>query len=134
MPNEEVMEIDDIPFTAKDVIMIAKAAINDCARFDAMPVKNQLLISLIAAKDYANGLSGAEWIKNFDYDEISNPDERILLTAILCVYCELRYRAVREYSASSAKSYLKWYSTILERSLSTFRRVEKKTFLEALAI
>ena len=130
--NEPLVKIDNVSFTLDELFMVAKGLIVEKDRFEAMPEKSMLYLSLVAAKDYMGGIKGAESVKYFKYDVVDDLEERAFLMAIVCLYCELRYRAVRGYNMELAKSYLDYRNTLLNRAFRTMKKNERIIFFEVL--
>lgn len=130
--EESSVTVDDIKFTLKEISMITVALLNDEGRLATMPDKNACYIGLIAIRDYVDGMNCPGSIRRFRFDIIKDPEERALVAGILCLYCELRYRATRGHNEELAMAYLGEHDAILKKYMRILKKKEKAIFIEAL--
>ena len=130
--KRKVLCVDDVEFTMKDLESVTKAMVADDQRLSGLPEKNNVYMHMIAAKDYANGMSCEEWL-GLSYKIINDLEERAFVSGIICAYCEMRYRATRGHNEELANKYLDRRNAIMKDAFRTLKMKEKGVFLEALA-
>ena len=132
MKDKQMLEVDNVKFTVKDVMMITFSLANDDKRLESMPEKNLIYLGLVTIKDYIHDMNCVDGIKRSQLKSLKNPEERAFVAGIFCLYCELRYRATRGHNEELSKIYLREHDAILKQSVRTMKKKELEIFLGAL--
>lgn len=131
----KTIEVGNIKFTDEEMAMITRALISDDDRLFSLPVENALHISLLALVDYINNIN-PDTHSEFSFRNVAKAmkgkKDYAFIAGIVCLYCELRYRATRGHNEEMAKLYLEEHDSILKSSLRSMKKDEKTIFLGVL--